>query len=60
MIIIDTTALLGRCISIDQASSEICLLSLQLIHRIRTKLLANWEQNMFKVSKLSVKKGCLC
>ena len=38
MIILGTTALLTREVSIDHAASEIRFLSLQLVHGIRTKL----------------------
>ena len=38
MIVLDTTALLIREVSIDHAASEIRFLSLQLVHGIGTKL----------------------
>ena len=55
MIILDTTPLLTREVSIDYAASEIRFVSLQLAHGIGTIL----EKNMLKVSKLSFEKESL-
>ena len=42
--------LLTREISIERLTSEIRFLSLHLVHEIGTKWVANWKQDMIKVS----------
>ena len=54
MIILDTTALLTREVSIDHAASEVRFWSLQLVHGIGTELETK------HVEKPSLEKESLC
>ena len=58
MIILDTTALLTRRVSIDHAASEICFSSLYLVHGIGTKLETKHVSQ--QVRKFALEKGSLC
>ena len=53
---LDTAALLTREVSIDHVVSEILFYHYNFSMRSGR----NWKQNMLKVSKLSLEKGCLC
>ena len=59
MIIIGTTALFTHEVSFKRTASEITIFITVISPWDRNQLVSNWEQNMLKVSKLSLGKGSL-